>query len=702
MEKMDFHSVMETFAEAWVAANTPTPLTEAAEHGLINGPSNNNNGQANNNNVPNTSNAPVSGHNVPTIVNHIQQVDPSNGNIIYPHGSTSQPTFTILQEPPKNPDMDNSRASGRQSPNDSQSNFATLGDPRNHNKAQDLSGGKCLPVHCIIEQVPGPQACGQYVELDSYAIIPCDTLFSDLVRTALGKLGYSVSQILGAKGSIRIKKWKPLAFDQITENPEATVGDILGDLTTMAILHVRLYSVPDNPQEWKDTTVRNAVLELLREMSQIKLAKLCPLSQPMLSNIINNRYMGKIGKEKCQEFGQWYLTYRKEHPGPYQRGNKLYFAQKQVIPNETGVYRGANPPKNKEYHTENQPLPNFNYDRQTVSKPPCDERPIQLKGKGVKRRRVRNPEKWKENERKAKRTRGEAYITKKGKLVKAKELGEPCKCRRECHTKITEEERRIIFEEFYKLTSEGQDQLIANTCEEMKKMRRRPRQDSTESKRVFTRKYFLNVNKVKLEVCQTMYLRTLAISLKKVRVIVDKKRMSRLSVLPPEKRGKHGNHPKISEQTKNQIRTHIISFSAYRSQYCPEKTTKKYLLSPDLSLAKMYRFYSEQCFRDGTPPAKLWIYRKIFNDEFNFSFHPPKKDSSNKNDNSQKSTASTCGSRDAEKKAEYKTMQQQKMKEMQEQQMKALQEQQMKAMQQQQMKIAESGYIIYPLHDYRG
>lgn len=28
---MDFNSVMETFAEAWVAANTHTPLTEAAE-----------------------------------------------------------------------------------------------------------------------------------------------------------------------------------------------------------------------------------------------------------------------------------------------------------------------------------------------------------------------------------------------------------------------------------------------------------------------------------------------------------------------------------------------------------------------------------------------------------------------------------------------------------------------------------------------
>lgn len=27
---MDFQSMMETFAEAWVAANTQTPLTEAA------------------------------------------------------------------------------------------------------------------------------------------------------------------------------------------------------------------------------------------------------------------------------------------------------------------------------------------------------------------------------------------------------------------------------------------------------------------------------------------------------------------------------------------------------------------------------------------------------------------------------------------------------------------------------------------------
>ncbi|KFM70255.1 hypothetical protein X975_09334, partial [Stegodyphus mimosarum] len=32
---MDFQSAMETFAEAWVAANTQTPLTEAAETQVV-------------------------------------------------------------------------------------------------------------------------------------------------------------------------------------------------------------------------------------------------------------------------------------------------------------------------------------------------------------------------------------------------------------------------------------------------------------------------------------------------------------------------------------------------------------------------------------------------------------------------------------------------------------------------------------------
>lgn len=65
---------------------------------------------------------------------------------------------------------------------------------------------KSIPVHCIVEQVPSPQNCDHAsemqssVELDSYAIVPSHTLFSELVRTALFKLGYATSDVLGAKG----------------------------------------------------------------------------------------------------------------------------------------------------------------------------------------------------------------------------------------------------------------------------------------------------------------------------------------------------------------------------------------------------------------------------------------------------------------------------------------------------------------------
>ena len=41
-------------------------------------------------------------------------------------------------------------------------------------------------------------------------------------------------------GAIQIKNWKPLTFDTITENPDATVDEILGDLTSVATLRIKL------------------------------------------------------------------------------------------------------------------------------------------------------------------------------------------------------------------------------------------------------------------------------------------------------------------------------------------------------------------------------------------------------------------------------------------------------------------------------
>lgn len=70
-----------------------------------------------------------------------------------------------------------------------------------------IPGAKSLPIHCVVEQTSGAvsfddDGSSHYtVELDSYAILPCTTLFSELVRAALVKLGYNSTESMNAKGN---------------------------------------------------------------------------------------------------------------------------------------------------------------------------------------------------------------------------------------------------------------------------------------------------------------------------------------------------------------------------------------------------------------------------------------------------------------------------------------------------------------------
>jgi len=141
------------------------------------------------------------------------------------------------------------------------------------------------------------------------------------------------------------------------------------------------------------------------------------------------------------------------------------------------------------------------------------------------RKRKRNPEGWTKNVRKTSKMQGKSYITTKGKLVPAKTLKPPCSCKRKCFEKIDTDQMFVIFDNFYKLESEGQSQFISNNIEEYPKKTEHIKQNSTPSRRQFSRKYFLTgINNIQIEVCQVMFMNTLNISLKKIRVTMAKKR----------------------------------------------------------------------------------------------------------------------------------------------------------------------------------
>ncbi|XP_061579175.1 DNA-binding protein SATB2 isoform X4 [Cololabis saira] len=185
-------------------------------------------------------------------------------------------------------------------------------------------GGLMIPVFCVVEQMDGgipTDGCEGREEHAEFVLVRKDILFSQLVETALLALGYSHSSAAQAHGIIKVGRWNPLPIHFLTDAPEATVADMLMEVYHMVTLRIQLQSfakLEDLPSEqWNHATVRNALKELLKEMNQSTLAKECPLSQSMISSIVNSSYYANVSTAKCQEFGRWYKKYKKIKAGDY-------------------------------------------------------------------------------------------------------------------------------------------------------------------------------------------------------------------------------------------------------------------------------------------------------------------------------------------------------------------------------------------------
>ncbi|XP_041040596.1 DNA-binding protein SATB1-like isoform X3 [Carcharodon carcharias] len=172
-----------------------------------------------------------------------------------------------------------------------------------------------LPVFCVVEHFESPIEYESKEEHAEFVLVRKDMLFNQLVEMALLSLGYSHSSAAQAKGLIQVGKWNPVPLSYVTDAPDATVADMLQDVYHVVTLKIQLHSCPKledlPPEQWTHTTVRNALKELLKEMNQSTLAKECPLSQSMISSIVNSTYYANVSAAKCQEFGRWYKHFKK-------------------------------------------------------------------------------------------------------------------------------------------------------------------------------------------------------------------------------------------------------------------------------------------------------------------------------------------------------------------------------------------------------
>ncbi|KAH9627837.1 hypothetical protein HF086_001733 [Spodoptera exigua] len=246
------------------------------------------------------------------------------------------------------------------------------------------------------------------------------------------------------------------------------------------------------------------------------------------------------------------------------------------------------------------------------------------------RKRLVNKDNWSDVKRKYLKNLGKSYVSKRGKFVEDKVMGKPCNCRYKCTEKITEDQRLECFTRFWKLGStEKQWRFVAKYVKRAPKNRCLNR--STPNNRQFTLKYFLpvkslNADVTSINVCKTMFLKTLAVSESIIKTTF--KKYDGVADFEEDYRGKHNHHKSIiNNDMIKSVCDHVNSFVPVESHFIRKDSTKLYL-DGSLSISRMFRMYSEWFDQNiyASKATTVRQYREIVNKNFNLGFHVPKKD----------------------------------------------------------------------------
>ena len=160
-----------------------------------------------------------------------------------------------------------------------------------------------------------------------------------------------------------------------------------------------------------------------------------------------------------------------------------------------------------------------------------------------------------------------------------------------------------------------------------------------------------NEQNINVRVCQKAFCIVHGFGPKRLQVLRQKLKSGDLEA---DRRGKHGNHESVKEEVKDKVKAHIMSYPSRHSHYSRKDNSNRVHLSPELSIARLYRDFLEKYDPDyiqleeenrqlkmsHKPTQKLrkpliteHLYHDILVTDFNIHFGYPRTD-----------TCSTCDS----------------------------------------------------------
>lgn len=240
------------------------------------------------------------------------------------------------------------------------------------------------------------------------------------------------------------------------------------------------------------------------------------------------------------------------------------------------------------------------------------------------RKRKRDPTSWKATIRKQQCAAGKSYVSRDGKHRKTREIKNGCNagCRRKCSSKIDQAERKIIHKQFWSLSDTKKSHFYTTYVKKVPKKRCRTYKGPN-SKKKFSFLYFFELRNVLVQVCKPFFLTTLDVSQTRLYYCLDKMVHKETGIPRSPLKGKTSSRLTDPEKIK-EIKQHIESFPKVESHYCRVSSKREYL-DARLSIKAMFKLYVEKV--GASSAVKEHMYRKVFNEEYNFSFHKPDRKS---------------------------------------------------------------------------
>ena len=192
------------------------------------------------------------------------------------------------------------------------------------------------------------------------------------------------------------------------------------------------------------------------------------------------------------------------------------------------------------------------------------------------------------------------------------------KCRFKCNIHYNEVKTKAIFSNYWSLKCYERQQDFIRLHEREVEPKRTVK--AANRWRTATRQYYLD-NSMNQQGCKEFFSSTLDIKNKVIEVALKKKQRFHNLV---DHWGRYSPSNTTEHQKMAKSHLHIESFPKVSAHYAWKDTTKDFL-EADLNISKMHELFEAKCKQEGVKPMSARVYRKVF-DEFNLSFHKPKKD----------------------------------------------------------------------------